>query len=293
MLNSLSTIGNRIWLRDGRWLAYAEYGDPKGKPTFYFHGLFGSRLERHPNESIATSLGIRIITIDRPGCGLSDFKLGRKLLDWSDDVAELANTLKIDRFAVVGVSGGGPYVLACAFKIPHRLTTAALISSVAPFDLPKATNGMMWSQRILFSLARHTPWLLGLPVWIMGFLLRHYPEQYLKQITTLMPECDQVILSQPEVKEMLKEDFAEAFRAGPWGCIWEMVMLVRPWGFRLEDITIKIHLWQGDKDVNVPLQMGQYMASAIPNCHVKFCSGEGHLLFFDRWQEILAVLTLD
>ena len=92
---------------------------------------------------------------------------------------------------------------------------------------------------------------------------------------------------------MLKEDFAEAFRAGPWGCIWETVMLVRPWGFRLEDITIKIHLWQGDKDVNVPLQMGQYMASAIPNCHAKFCSGEGHLLFFNHWQEILAVLTLD
>ena len=293
MLNSLSKIGNGIRLRDGRRLAYAEYGKPEGKPIFYFHGLFGSRLERHPDNSIAISLGARIITIDRPGCGLSDFKPGRKLLDWPDDVAELANTLKIDRFAVVGVSGGGPYVLACAFKIPHRLTTAVLISSLAPFDLPKATNGMMWPQRILFSLARYTPWLLGLPVWMMGFLLRHYSEQYLKQITTLMPEYDRAILSQPEVRAMLKEDFTEAFRTVPWGCTWEAVLLVRPWGFRLEDIIVKIHLWQGDKDVNVPLQMGQYMASAILNCHATFCPGEGHLLFFNRWQEILAVLTLD
>lgn len=293
MLNSLSTIDKRIRLRNGRWLAYGEYGDPEGKPIFYFHGLFGSRLERHPDESIATSLGVRIITIDRPGCGLSDFKPGRKLLDWPDDVAELANTLKIDKFAIVGVSGGGPYVLACAFKIPHCLTAAALISSVAPFDLPRATDGMMWPQHMLFSLAGHAPWLLGLPIWSMGFLLRHYPEQYLKQMTTLMPKYDQVVLSQPKVRAMLIEDFAEAFRAGPWGCIWETIMLVRPWGFRLEDIIMKIHLWQGDKDVNVPLQMGQYMASAIPNCHPTFCPNEGHLLFFNCWQEILAVLTLD
>ena len=88
--DSPSTTGKRIRLRDGRSLGYAEYGDPAGKPVVFFQGTPSSRLFHHPDESIAVSLGARIITMDRPGFGLSDFQLGRTLLDWPDDVVELA-----------------------------------------------------------------------------------------------------------------------------------------------------------------------------------------------------------
>ena len=120
-MNASNTTDKVLSLRDGRVLCYAEYGDPSGKPFFFFHGLPGSRRQRHPDNSIASEIGARIIAIDRPGYGLSDFQPGRKLLDWPGDVAQLADCLKIEQFSAIGVSGGGPYLLACAYKMPERM----------------------------------------------------------------------------------------------------------------------------------------------------------------------------
>ncbi len=119
----------QIKLRDGRSLGYAEYGTPVGKPVFYFHGFPSSRLDwpLFDTDAIAARLNARIIAADRPGYGLSDFKRGRKILDWPDDVVELADALQIDRFAVLGISGGGPYAEACSFKIPQRLSATAIV----------------------------------------------------------------------------------------------------------------------------------------------------------------------
>src|SRR5258708_37156679 len=118
--NTSDKPGKLIHLRDGRALGYADFGALTGKPVFFFHGFPGSRLQHAPGDSIATSLGAHIITIDRPGFGLSAFQPGRTLLDWPNDVAALADALEIDQFAAIGLSGGGPYLLACAYKIPRR-----------------------------------------------------------------------------------------------------------------------------------------------------------------------------
>ncbi len=99
----------RIKLRDGRALGYAEFGSPEGEPVFYFHGFPNSRVDwliSDPDDA-AGALNTRIIAPDRPGYGLSDYQRGRKLLDWPQDVLELANALQIDKFAVLGISGGG------------------------------------------------------------------------------------------------------------------------------------------------------------------------------------------
>ena len=117
-----------IILPDGRTLGFAEYGDPSGRPVLFFPGTPSGRLFQHPDESIAASLGARVITLDRPGYGLSDFLRNRALLHWPDDVEELADTLGFDRFAVAGISGGAPYVAACALKIPGRLTPLRLLA---------------------------------------------------------------------------------------------------------------------------------------------------------------------
>ena len=126
---------SQIRLGDGRRMGFAQYGDPAGRPLFFFQGTPSSRL-LHPDQTITRSLGVRHIQLDRPGFGLSDFQPGRTLLDWPDDVAKVADRLGIERFAVVGVSGGGPYVAACAYRIPQRLTAAAMVGSVAPLDGP-------------------------------------------------------------------------------------------------------------------------------------------------------------
>src|SRR5690242_21633757 len=109
-----------IQLRDGRALGYMEVGKSDGAPIFHFHGNGTSRLEVLTVQAVAENVGVRLIGLDRPGIGRSDAKAGYRLLDWPDDVVEVAEALGIERFAVEGLSGGGPYALACAYKTPHR-----------------------------------------------------------------------------------------------------------------------------------------------------------------------------
>jgi pimeloyl-ACP methyl ester carboxylesterase len=283
------TTGKIIHLRDGRALGYAEYGDPAGKPVFFFHGLPGSRLQRYPDDSIAAELHARVITIDRPGIGLSDFQPGRKLLDWPADVAQLADTLKIDKFAAMGLSGGGPYLLACAYKLPERLTSAIVISGLAPLDRPGSTRGLNWPGRIAFGIARKAPsWLIQLAFRPMAWKIQQSPARTSKILPISAPEADRAVFARPGVQAMDQEDLVEAYRNGVRGISWEVVVATRPWGFRLEDIDAKIYLWQGEEDITVPLHMGKYMARTLPNCEAKFCPGEGHTLMFNYWREILA-----
>src|SRR4030042_1974723 len=129
-------MDSSIVLWDGRHLAYAEYGDPRGKPVFLFHGIPGSRIFRPPPDDLTAANGVRLITVDRPGYGGSDFQPGRRILEWPADVCALADVLGLERFAVCGHSAGGPYVLACAAFIPQRLTAAGVISGLGPVDAP-------------------------------------------------------------------------------------------------------------------------------------------------------------
>ncbi len=280
-----------VRLRDGRALGYAEYGDPGGKPVFFFHGFPGSRLSGAIAHDGAAKHGVRLIGVDRPGCGLSDFKPGRTFLDWPEDVTELAAALGIDRFGVAGVSGGGPYVAACAYAIPQRLTGAYIISGIGPYAAPGATDGMSRQNKILFALGRHAPWLGGLVIRVMARAARNPSDKMMDGMSRSMPEPDRAILRQPEIRAILLDELREAFRQGARGIIHEGPLYSRPWGFRLEDITVPVHLWQGTADKNVAPSMGRYQASAIPNCKATFFDGEGHLIIVSHIDEIMAAVV--
>ncbi len=285
MNTSSGATDSQIRLRDGRNIGYAEYGDLAGKPVFFFHGWPGSRLFLRSLNSQTASLQVRLIACDRPGFGLSDFKPRRTLVDWADDVAEVADALQINRFAVAGHSGGGPYAAACAYQIPSRLTAAALISSFAPLDAPDATKGMMASNRMMFSLARRVPFAHRA---FIKLLISGGPEKFLQGMISSLPPVDRTVLASLEKGA---DDIAETFRNGVQGPVWDQLILARPWGFDLASISTKIYVWQGDQDVMVPLPMGKYLARTLPNCEATFCAGEGHMLIFSRWAEILAKLT--
>ena len=146
-----------IQVSDKRRLAYAEYGEPDGAPVLLFHGLPGSRLSWGLIPGSPFPPGLRIIAPDRPGYGRSDPKPGRTVLDWADDVAELADVLEIEKFAVLGVSGGGPGALACAWKMPERLTSVGVVSSPAPTNAPGVFEGMSKTNRFFMKLAWRFP----------------------------------------------------------------------------------------------------------------------------------------
>jgi pimeloyl-ACP methyl ester carboxylesterase len=280
-------------LSDGRSLAYAEYGAPGGKPVFLSHGLPGSRRFRHPERSIASELDARLIVPDRPGMGRSDYKPGFTIPDWPKDLGALADTLGLDRFAVAGFSGGGPFAAACAYALPQRVSAAAIVSGVGPVSAPGALEGMLPSNRLGYTVGRWMPWFL----WRLVFGLyygdaRHHPEK-LARMSEGEPEIDRVIMEASGMREVLIETFAEAFRQGTLGPAREGWLLSRPWGFRLEEITVPVLLWQGEADVVVTPAMGRSMAASIPDCRARFLLGEGHLLFVEHWDEILCELIAE
>ena len=279
----------QVRLHDGRLLGYAEYGDPMGNPVFFFHGWIGSRLDARPNDAIARSLGARIIAVDRPGCGLSDFKSDRQLLDWPDDVVELADALDIDRFAVVGWSFGGPYTAACAFKIPQRLTAVGLVAPSAPLDRPGATKGLPGPPRLALWLAGRAPLLVKPYVAAMSWMTRR-PGMIAKGTSSALQEAEVQMLSRPEFGGFF-EGVSEMTRAGNRGAYQDVITFTGPWRFRMQDIRMKVHLWQGEADKNVPLQMARYYAAEIPDCDATFYPGEGHFIFFSHAKEILRRLT--
>lgn len=273
-----------IRLPDGRQLGYAEYGDPKGMPLLFFHGTPGSRLRLSHIDPLARDLGVRVVAPERPGFGLSDFQPKRTLLDWVHDVEVLADRLRLERFATMGISSGGPYVAATAYKLPDRVTKAALISTGGPLTLPDATRGMRSTDRLGVRLARSGPWAVNL---LMRNMARgtNKPERLRKQFMSRLSPVDAAALQRDEVWNRRLADLREAFRNGPSGASWDLVLAARPWGFQLEEIQVPASLWHGELDTTTPVALARAMARAIPNCQATFVPGEGHLSLFLKHED--------
>lgn len=284
-----------IRLPDGRRLGYAEYGDPEGKPVLHFHGTPDSRLEGTLADvsEAATRLGVRLILPDRPGIGLSDFKPGRTVLDWPDDVLALADALGLERYAIMGLSGGGPYAAACAYKIPQRISRVGIISGVAPPEIPGAMDLLnKTSDGQAVQLGAKSPLLLRLALAYTVFQFRRDPYKVVAQTLAEVSPPDRAALKRSEVVETVVRMTGGAFAQGGRGAAWDYTLFSRPWGFSLADIRLPVYLWHGEEDWTCPVEMGRYAAENIPGCTAKFYPGEGHIsLVVNHFAEILAVVA--
>jgi pimeloyl-ACP methyl ester carboxylesterase len=188
------------------------YGQPDGEPVFYFHGHPGSRLEARFARQAAAGAGLRVIALDRPGYGLSDFQPERAITDWPADVAEAADLLRIGRFSVAGASGGGPYALACAWRLPGRVTRAAVISGVGPYRVPGITKGMRWQNRIGFRWGSRWPALARALMRSMHRGITRHPERTIDAIARAMSPADAELIGRPGVREILIASPRRLFR---------------------------------------------------------------------------------
>lgn len=276
-----------IILNDGRKLSFAEFGDRKGKAVLYCHGFPGSCLEARLADRISRQSQIRFIGIDRPGYGLSSFKTVRTITDWADDVVQLADALNIGRFSMLGVSGGGPYVAACAYKIRHRLKTAGIVCGMGPVDAPGVTLGMPRIYHWGLRLASRLPGIVTALYPFSAFFFRYYPERMLSIVSGKVAQPDKMALRDPELMHVLSASFKEAFRCSLRWPAADVVLYSRPWGFDLADIRIPMHLWHGEQDRIVPPEMGRYVAQAVPDCRSTFYADEGHFsIILNRIKEI-------
>jgi pimeloyl-ACP methyl ester carboxylesterase len=271
-----------IRLRDGRRLAYAEWGDPGGTTVFYFHGTPVSRLDC-PDESVTASSGVRLLSVDRPGIGGSDVLPRRTFGDWPGDVVELADALGVDEFAVVGWSAGGPYAAACAALIPPRLTGVGIGASrhLSKFNFtenPIALQELEADDLKLFELAQHDPDAAArVAAEEVGELVRalwEHPETIFDRFT--FPEPDRRTLEDPERRRSFLDAVRESVRQGPEACAWEQIDVFLPWGFRLADIAVEVHVFHGEQDTWVDRRHVDFLVETLPTARFTVWPDSGH-----------------
>jgi pimeloyl-ACP methyl ester carboxylesterase len=256
-----------------------------------FHGTPGSRLWFDEDAPEARRLGLRVITPERPGYGLSDPAPGRTLLDWADDVRALADALAIERFSIVGVSGGGPHAAACAFTLQDRLCLTILASSSVPPHLMELRS-MAWGNRIGFLLGKYASWLMRpLIAWSAGAFARD-PRAALAALRSNVCPADRAVLEDPRKLEELIAHFREAYRNGTAGQEQDAALLSRAWGFDLAAIRSPVQVWHGEADTLVPVANGRALARAIPGSRLALVPGAGHLLLDipHHWGALLETL---
>jgi pimeloyl-ACP methyl ester carboxylesterase len=275
-------LNQQFRLPGGGRLGYDEYGPSVGKPLFYFHGSPSARLEFNlfGDEALLQLLNVHLIAVDRPGMGLSDFQPTRSLLDWPKNVLALADAMNIDRFSVLAYSLGGPYGLACAYAIPERLAGVGIVSGAALFTEPDLMQNINEGTRRYLNLPRENPLAAKVFLWMMSAMARFTPRLLIANATSLLPESDRRVVSDPDIQKKFIAMVREALRQGTRGVFHESLLAVTEWGFRLQDIHLPILLWHGEADQNIPVAMARHAASIIPKCEAEFHPNQGHLSLF-------------
>ncbi|MET8975445.1 alpha/beta fold hydrolase [Streptomyces sp. NPDC004539] len=250
---------------DGRRLAVEIAGDPRGFPVFLLHGTPGSRIGPAPRPMLLYHQRVRLITYDRPGYGSSDRLPGRAVAHVAQDVAAITQALGVERFAVVGRSGGGPHALACAALLPGRVTRVAVLVSLAPRD----ADGLDWFAGMAASNVHEYVQALAGPDQLAASLrrrsveIREDPRRLLAQLRWELTESDLRVIADAGIRDMLVRSYAEALSVSADGWVDDALSFCAPWGFSLDDISVPVLLWHGEQDVFAPASHTRWLAQHI------------------------------
>jgi pimeloyl-ACP methyl ester carboxylesterase len=272
-------------LRDGRALAYTDCGVPDGPLVFYFHGAPTSRLDLVDLDSTFQSLGVRVVSPDRPGYGGSSALPRRSRNDWADDVAALADHLDSERFAVTGISSGGPYVVTCAALLAGRVAAAAVVAGVTDMAWPPAWDDFDADDVAIGRLHDEDA--------AIKWCEEHFGSdgsRYLEGDVELAP-ADLAFMADEALAARLVTSISEAFRQGVRGYAQDATVQAQPWSFDLEAITAPVRVLHGEADTLVPIAHGRHTAELIPGAELETLPDHGHLSMFTEFPAIVASLT--
>ncbi|HSJ04590.1 MAG: alpha/beta fold hydrolase [Verrucomicrobium sp.] len=271
-----TSIMPSLTLSSGRKLAYAEYGNPEGVPLLYFHGWPGSRLQGELFHEAGVKHGLRIIACDRPGLGKSDFQPGRKLLDWPPLMGELTEHLKVDKFHLLGVSGGGPYVLAMAHTFPHRVLSAGVICGAPPLR-EVGTGELMWTYKLALWGQRHTPLLLG-PGLALAAKFLGLPKDHKATRMLLKKQCerDQLAMEDGRLYTIMTNAGRESLLSGAKAVSTDGNIYSSDWGIDFAAVQYPVRYWHGGRDTNIPVSLVERFVAKLPKSELTILPEEGH-----------------
>lgn len=282
-----------ILLNDGRKLGYKEYGDSNGFPVIGLHGTPGSRIWFKTDDDISKKIGVRLITIDRPGYGLSTKKKNRKISDFNNDINQLLEELKIRKFSIFGVSGGGAYALSYAANQNKLLFKAGIVASIFPFRKGKIPKEMCKPNRIAFILARKLPWLLKYTYKKQKSLIDKYPQLFISSIKkniSHLCKTDQKIVLNDEITQTTLLHLKEAFNINSNEAVNELRLFYNDWNINFKTIRATVEVWHGEDDTLSPIDGIKYLVTKIPNVRTNYLESQGH--FLDENEEIWSNILL-
>jgi pimeloyl-ACP methyl ester carboxylesterase len=282
-----------IKARDGRALQVNVTGDPSGSPVFLLHGTPGSRVGPKPRGGVLYRLGIQLISYDRPGYGGSERNVKRTVASAALDVAAIADGLRIEQFAVVGRSGGGPHALACAACLPDRVTRTAVLVGVAPADADDLDwyAGMTDANVSNYSTADADWHKLVERIRLQADRVRRDPVSLVKSLQQQMTDPDLRVVDDVAMQRLLVETYAEAVRPGPYGWIDDVYALRADWGFSVADIRQRVLLWHGADDNFSPVSHARWLAARIPYAEIRVETTAAHFGAVEVLPKILTWLT--
>jgi pimeloyl-ACP methyl ester carboxylesterase len=263
-------------LPSDRILTYREYGCPNGQPVFFFHGWPGEAQQASLIHQAALERGVRLIAPNRPGIHGSALQPERSLLDWPPVMAALADSLGLDRFRLIGLSGGGPYALACAWALGRRVVATATVCGALPCAPGPGRRHLSPVYRGMLAMHDHTPPLLKgalIPLSLMGRIKPPRAVLWLA-LKTLGPR-DRAALWPKENMAKYFPAFQNSMRSGMPG-LWEDAKpYSTPWPFALAEIRSPLTIWHGTQDTNFSCRGAAALAAGIP--HAKYVeTEEGH-----------------
>jgi pimeloyl-ACP methyl ester carboxylesterase len=281
-----------VAVRDGRRLSFAEFGTPTGAAIFWLHGTPGGRRQI-PVEAreYAEANDVRIIGVDRPGIGTSTPHLYDDVLDWTGDLALLADNLGVDTMRVIGLSGGGPYALAAGVAMPDRVHGIGVLGGVAPTVGPDAIRGglvevapyvapIVGATRIPLSYALAAAIRVIKPLAGIG----------IDTYAAVQPRGDKELLGRPEFKAMFLDDLIHGARFQVGAPLADILLFTRDWGFVAADVKVPVRWWHGDADHIIPYAHGVHMAERLPDAQFSTIPGESHLGGLGVATEVLTTL---
>ena len=282
-------LEGNIAVADDRQIGFAEFGDPQGKPVFWLHGTPGARRQIPTEARIyAEENHIRLIGVDRPGIGSSTAHQYDNVAGFPEDLRTIADTLGIQKMTVIGLSGGGPYALACAAVMPDRVLAVAVLGGVAPIVGSDAIGGGVAA---LSTVAAPILEVIGVPLGIFATalirLVRPIASPAASLYGRISPAADRALLARPEFKAMFLDDLLNGSRKQLAAPIADVIAFSRDWGFRLDEVKVPVRWWHGDADHIVPFAHGQHVVSRLPDAELYHLPGESHLAGLGRAEEIL------
>ena len=285
-------LEGNIAVGENRQIGFAEFGAPQGRAIFWLHGTPGARRQIPTDARVfAEHENIRLIGLDRPGIGSSTPYQYETVATFADDMRTIADTLGIDKMAIVGLSGGGPYTLACAAAMPERVVAAGVVGGVAPASGPDRIGGglMALGSRVAPLLE-----VAGAPIRLAAMtliqLIRPLAGPAADIYGLMSPPADRRLLARPEIKAMFLDDLLNGSRKQLSAPFYDIVVFARDWGFRLDEVKVPVRWWHGDADHIVPYAHGEHVVARLPDAEFYPMPGESHLGGLGRAEEILRTM---